>query len=192
MLSQNFDEAINVLKSIDSSSQVDSVKTLYPKWQFFENTYSNEDLVSKNFDEFGISISKDKTPQIVEKLLETDSALEFRVRYIYLDGNKRPKAEIDSLRQLILQKFDDEVPFPELAKEYSDDPSASKGGDLGWFAAGVMVPSFENAIKTHDKGDIFLAEAITSRAEWYFVILKTHEDRTTEITKTVSIQIKKQ
>ena len=36
--------------------------------------------------------------------------------------------------------------FEDLAKKYSTDTgSASKGGDLGWFGPGKMVPQFENA-----------------------------------------------
>ncbi len=192
MFSQNFEEAIHVLKTIESSAQVDSIKTVYPQWQFFETTYAPKDMVSKKFNENNISTIKNKSHSVAEKLLETASVLEFRVSYIYLNGDKRPKAEIDSLRQLILEKFNENTPFSELAKKYSDDPSASKGGDLGWFPAGRMVPTFENAIRAHRKGAIFLAESLTSRTNWYFVILKTHEDRATEVTRTVSIQVKNQ
>ncbi|MBN2333263.1 MAG: SurA N-terminal domain-containing protein [Deltaproteobacteria bacterium] len=35
--------------------------------------------------------------------------------------------------------------FAELAKEYSQGPSAPRGGDLGWFARGAMVKPFEDA-----------------------------------------------
>lgn len=34
--------------------------------------------------------------------------------------------------------------FAKVAKEFSDDPgSAAKGGELGWFSPGMMVPEFE-------------------------------------------------
>jgi len=37
--------------------------------------------------------------------------------------------------------------FEEVAKEKSGDPgSGSKGGDLGWFGKGAMVPEFEKAV----------------------------------------------
>jgi len=45
--------------------------------------------------------------------------------------------------------------FASLAKEVSDDASnAGKGGDLGWFKAGVMAPEFDQAVFSMDKGDI--------------------------------------
>jgi len=45
--------------------------------------------------------------------------------------------------------------FAKLAKEVSDDISnASKGGDLGWFKAGMMVPEFDQAVFSMDKGDV--------------------------------------
>lgn len=47
--------------------------------------------------------------------------------------------------------------FEELARQYSQDGSASKGGDLGWLYPGDTVPEFEtamNALKPGDTSDI--------------------------------------
>ncbi len=38
-----------------------------------------------------------------------------------------------------------EVDFGEMARQYSEDASASQGGDLGWFGPGRMVAPFEEA-----------------------------------------------
>jgi peptidyl-prolyl cis-trans isomerase C len=44
--------------------------------------------------------------------------------------------------------------FAQLARRYSTCPSKSKGGDLGWFKPGQMVPAFENAVKKMSYGRI--------------------------------------
>lgn len=45
--------------------------------------------------------------------------------------------------------------FAELAKKYSNDPgSAEKGGDLGFFARGVMVKPFEEEVFKQKEGDL--------------------------------------
>lgn len=45
--------------------------------------------------------------------------------------------------------------FASLAKENSDDPgSAGSGGDLGWVERGLMVPPFEQAAYSLNKGEV--------------------------------------
>jgi peptidyl-prolyl cis-trans isomerase C len=40
------------------------------------------------------------------------------------------------------------IPFAAVAKRYSTCPSKKKGGDLGWFSAGKMIPAFERVVKS--------------------------------------------
>lgn len=44
--------------------------------------------------------------------------------------------------------------FASLAKRFSKCPSKSKGGNLGWFGKGDMVPEFEKACFSGNVGDV--------------------------------------
>jgi len=44
--------------------------------------------------------------------------------------------------------------FESLARQFSTDGSASKGGDLGWIYPGETVPDFERAMRRLPVGEI--------------------------------------
>ena len=62
----------------------------------------------------------------------------------------------------IQQKLKDGGEFAELAKEYSEGPSSTKGGDLGYFQRGQMVKAFE------DTAFSMTANEISGRVETRF------------------------
>ncbi len=60
-------------------------------------------------------------------------------------------AKIEEVRRKLAEGAD----FATLAEEYSDDPgSKNRGGDLGWFGYGRMVPEFEAAAFSLDVEEI--------------------------------------
>lgn len=65
-------------------------------------------------------------------------------------GEDKAVKMADSLKSLILKGSN----FADLAKVYSVDGSKDKGGDVGTFARGTMVPEFENAAFDGQTGDI--------------------------------------
>ena len=54
----------------------------------------------------------------------------------------------------IKRRIDGGADFSEQAKLYSEDGSASQGGDLGWMSPGALVPEFEKAMNALKPGQI--------------------------------------
>ena len=69
-------------------------------------------------------------------------------------------------KQLITSKGKD---FAKIAKEKSDCPSGAKGGDLGNFGRGQMVPSFEKAAFTQAIGEI--GEVVETQFGYHIIMV---------------------
>jgi len=67
----------------------------------------------------------------------------------------------DSLLCSIRARVEAGEDFGVLAKAYSQDGSASAGGDLGVFSRGSMVPEFEEAMEKLEQGEI--SDAVRTR-----------------------------
>jgi peptidyl-prolyl cis-trans isomerase D len=63
-------------------------------------------------------------------------------------------AEIQAKAEDVLKKAKSGANFEDLAKKYSEDTTASKGGDLDWIVEGQTVPEFEHAAFSLPKGAI--------------------------------------
>jgi peptidyl-prolyl cis-trans isomerase D len=63
-------------------------------------------------------------------------------------------AEVKKKAEDVLNKAKHGGNFGDLAKQYSEDTTKDKGGDLGWIVRGQTVPEFENAAFSLPKGSI--------------------------------------
>src|SRR5690606_8722578 len=71
----------------------------------------------------------------------------------------RTKEEAEKKAEELLKEAKKEgAVFAELARDNSDGPSASNGGDLGYFQEGMMVGKFNDFVFGHKVGDIGLVE----------------------------------
>jgi len=95
----------------------------------------------------------------------------YHVSHILIDTAIFSRKFADSIASNIIQKIKtDSSTFETMARTYSaDNISAYKGGDLGWFIRGAMLPQLDDAIAAHKKGDIF---KVWTRAGLHVVTIK--------------------
>ena len=68
--------------------------------------------------------------------------------------NNRNRKEARKLAEQILKELKSGKDFAELARQHSDGPSGPKGGNLGRFARGQMVPEFDKAVFKLKQGTV--------------------------------------
>ncbi len=71
---------------------------------------------------------------------------------------------LQDLRKRIVQGHES---FGELARLYSADPSATRGGDLGWLYPGDTVPAFEHAMDALKVGEV--SQPVKSPFGWHLI-----------------------
>jgi len=118
------------------------------------------------------------------KIVGVDSIRSLKVSYIYLDGERLSKAEIDSIRDKIISQYKDGTPFEQLVQTYTMDGNST--GDFGWIREDYIDPEFAAVVKSHKKGEIFTVDIPTRK--WYHVVLKTHDESYIKILTILRIK----
>lgn len=64
------------------------------------------------------------------------------------------EAALKRLAEMREQVLNGQTPFESLARQFSQDGSASQGGDLGWVTPGQFVPEFEAVMDRLQPGEV--------------------------------------
>lgn len=64
------------------------------------------------------------------------------------------QVETEAEAKEILQKLKEGADFGQLARQYSKDPSKERGGDIGYFAKGQLMPEIEDACFKLEVGQV--------------------------------------
>jgi peptidyl-prolyl cis-trans isomerase D len=148
----------------------DTLKTYYDdhKEEFREPEERKFTLLNIPADPRKVEVTEN---QIQDELANIPSEQQVHARHILIrfgndEAAARKKAE-DILKQIKAG-----ADFAEMARKYSDDTgTASKGGDLGFFGRGQMVPEFEQAAFSLKPGQV----SGIVRSQFGFHIIQTIE-----------------
>jgi peptidyl-prolyl cis-trans isomerase C len=106
------------------------------------------------------------------------TAEELQAEYDAQYGTAEPQTEYNASHilveteeeaQALLEELAGGADFAELAAERSIGPSGPNGGQLGWFAEGMMVPSFEEATFALEVGEV--SAPVETQFGWHVIVL---------------------
>ena len=132
-------------------------------------------------------VVKSEFDTTVYKVIEKDNQRHYRLSYVYLDGNKLDAQTIVKYKNEILQSYEEGVRFDDLAKKYSMDKNAIRGGDSGWLKEGNLPVEVETEAFNleHKVGQIYTVRIPEPQA--YFVVLKTHRIKKIKEIKVLKV-----
>jgi len=108
--------------------------------------------------------------KIYDEKIKNHNLKEYKVRHILL---KTTEADAKTL----IAELDKGSNFEELAKQKSEGPSASSGGDIGWLNMGQMsnMPTFAQAVSEMKKGD-YTKSPVKTDFGWHVIKLDDIRD----------------
>ncbi len=108
-------------------------------------------------------------------VVEQTNARHILIKLTEVMSEKDGKTKIDGIKE----RIDNGDKFEVLARQFSEDGSASNGGDLGWVNPGDTVPEFEKAMNALKIGDV--SEPIRTPFGWH--IIQVAERRKQDMSK---------
>lgn len=126
--------------------------------------------------------AQDPTASDIEAFRQ-EQAQQVGARHILFSTQGVNDDSVRAVAEAVLDSIKSGADFEELAQRYSADPgSAQRGGDLGYFSRGQMVPPFEEAaFGLQDSGEV--APELVETRFGYHIIQRTGQ-RTGELIDT--------
>jgi peptidyl-prolyl cis-trans isomerase C len=111
----------------------------------------------------GMNITDDMLKKEYDEKIAKADISEYKARHILLKTEDDAKA--------VIKELDNGAVFSDVAKAKSTGPTGPDGGDLGWFKAGQMVPSFAQALTQMQKGT-YSKQPVQTQFGWHVILLE--------------------
>lgn len=131
-------------------------------------------------------VSKAQVDQAIRQVEEAASKRQYLVGEIYLEASQTQggmQGAVNGAQQLIRQMIQG-APFQSVAQQFSDAPSAVRGGDAGWVVEGTLAPALQQAMDNLEVGQ--LSNPIVVEGGVYIIYMR--DKRQGSATQLVSLR----
>jgi peptidyl-prolyl cis-trans isomerase SurA len=94
-----------------------------------------------------VTVSEDEVNAVIDRLRANQGKPEYLLGEIFLPiGLGSRESDVFGLAQQLGERAREGTPFPALAQQFSQSPTAAVGGDLGWIQGSELEPELERAV----------------------------------------------
>lgn len=177
-IQEEYDSLMSSIESTFNMTAAEYLKKFNVSEEYIKADLEKELIATKYIGQAS-DVSDDEAKNYYDK--NKDEFLQVRASHILIqnsddegnDVSDEQKAKNKEKAQEILDRINAGEDFATLAKEYSEDASASKGGDLDFFSKGDMVEPFEEAAFALKVGEV--SPELVETDYGYHIIKKTDE-----------------
>ena len=177
-VNENYETTISNINSQYNLSEEEYFEKFNLTEDKLKQRIKKELMGAKYLEEYS-NVSEDEAKNYFEK--NKNDYKQIRASHILISNYDSDNKEVSDDKKEENKKTAEEVlklaldgeDFATLAKEYSDDSSASDGGDLGYFTQDDMVSAFSKAAFSLKTGEIY--DKVVETSSGYHIIKKTGE-----------------
>ena len=130
-----------------------------------------------------VSVEREEVEKYYEqRKAHLKNGYEFHAHHILVPSEEKA--------QELKKEIQEGASFEEVAKKHSTCPSSARGGDLGTFREGMMVPEFEEACKTLAVGEV--SEPVKTQFGYHLVRLNERKGGDTPSLEQAYPQLEKE
>ncbi|MDD9911828.1 MAG: peptidylprolyl isomerase [Alphaproteobacteria bacterium] len=127
-----------------------------------------------------VIVSNVEVDRLINEMLSAQQVTERELAQIFITTDENNVNTEQKVRDVYQQLENGEATFEQLAKTYSNDAAAVRGGTMGWFAPGEMLSELEQVVEHLNPGEF--SQPIRGPQGWH--ILKVLRQRATQTIST--------
>lgn len=175
--------------------QLDSISTSEEATQFLKEnkpkkgklfTFNKEKHKTRlandlfNLSKGGKKVVRTEFKRTYYKVIDKAEVVYCRYNMIVVGGSETSNEDLIAKRDKVIAQYKEGYRFKDLAKHYSTDPTANRGGDTGWIKAGDMPEAFDTVAfkENHAINEVFIVDDPENKK--YYLVIKTENKKPIE------------